>query len=110
MVCLVESFFKWYFHGLQNETTDNEKKLTTVEFAETVKMSSYLAAFIVCDFKKQNESVPMGDRTLPISIYARQQQLSNTDEALKVSVHSVQFYAKYFGIEYPMPKVGESLF
>ncbi|XP_052129987.1 glutamyl aminopeptidase [Frankliniella occidentalis] len=89
---------------VKSETTDNATKLTTVEFAETVKMSSYLAAFIVCDFERQKENVTMNSGK-PVNIYARQEQIANTAEALAVAKNVVDFYASYFDIPYPMPKV-----
>ncbi|KAK3929260.1 Glutamyl aminopeptidase [Frankliniella fusca] len=79
-------------------------ELTTVEFTETVKMSSYLAAFIVCDFERQKENTTMASGK-PVNIYARKEQIANTAEALKVAQNVVDFYASYFGIPYPMPKV-----
>lgn len=87
---------------VKSSSNDLEKNLTTVEFTETVKMSSYLAAFIVCDFEKQNNVIKSGK---PVTIYARKEQIGSTSEALNVAVQVVDYYADYFGIEYPMPKV-----
>lgn len=83
--------------------TDSSTNLTTVEFTETVKMSSYLAAFIVCDFVKDQENFTVGGK--PVNIYAREQQIANTNEALNVAHSAVNYYAEYFNISYPMPKV-----
>ncbi|XP_034256819.1 glutamyl aminopeptidase-like isoform X2 [Thrips palmi] len=86
------------------QVTDTATNLTTVEFTETVKMSSYLAAFIVCDFEKDQENKTMSSGK-PVNIYARHEQIDNTKEALNVAYYAVNFYADYFKIPYPMPKV-----
>lgn len=92
-------------HILQSEKTDPDTNLTTVEFTETVKMSSYLAVFIVCDFEKQARSVNMTSGQ-PVNVYARKEQINNVEEALKVAENVVNFYAGYFNVPYPMPKIG----
>ncbi|KAJ1522082.1 hypothetical protein ONE63_002393 [Megalurothrips usitatus] len=83
-------------------TTDPGTNLTTVEFAETVKMSSYLAAFIVCDFVK---SETVSERGVPVNVIARKEQIDNTKEAQYVAKNVVDFYTEYFNISYPMPKI-----
>lgn len=68
-------------------------------------MSSYLAAFIVCDFEKDQKNITMSSGK-PVNIYARHEQIANTEEALNVAHKAVNYYADYFKIPYPMPKVG----
>lgn len=78
--------------------------LTTVHFANTVPMSTYLACFIVCDF--QSLKPVKADQGFPLTVYARRGQSENMNYAQFVGLKSINFYVKYFGIQYPLPKLG----
>uniref|UniRef100_A0A8C6UNF4 Aminopeptidase n=1 Tax=Neogobius melanostomus TaxID=47308 RepID=A0A8C6UNF4_9GOBI len=78
----------------------NMPKVKTVElpgglledhFDTTVKMSTYLVAYIVSDF-------------LSISIYAVPEKIDQTAYALDAAVKLLDFYDDYFDIPYPLPK------
>lgn len=69
-------------------------------------MSTYLACFIVCDFK-QLPSVQSSKQHFPVSVYARQGQEQNMQFALDLAVKTIDYYIDYFGIEYPLPKLGK---
>uniref|UniRef100_A0A667XZX8 Aminopeptidase n=1 Tax=Myripristis murdjan TaxID=586833 RepID=A0A667XZX8_9TELE len=60
-------------------------------FDTTVKMSTYLVAFIVSDF-------------LSISVYAVPEKIDQTAFALDAAVKLLDFYDDYFDIPYPLPK------
>uniref|UniRef100_A0A665WXW5 Aminopeptidase n=1 Tax=Echeneis naucrates TaxID=173247 RepID=A0A665WXW5_ECHNA len=62
-------------------------------FAASVKMSTYLVAFVICDFK-----------SVTVSIYAAAEKWSQTNYALEVAVKMLDFYEEYFNIRYPLPK------
>uniref|UniRef100_A0AAZ3R4K0 Aminopeptidase n=1 Tax=Oncorhynchus tshawytscha TaxID=74940 RepID=A0AAZ3R4K0_ONCTS len=65
-------------------------------FAVSVRMSSYLVAFIVCDFKSVSATT--------VSVYAAPEKWQHTHYALKAAVKLLEFYEKYFNIKYPLPK------
>uniref|UniRef100_A0A4W3JF21 Endoplasmic reticulum aminopeptidase 2 n=1 Tax=Callorhinchus milii TaxID=7868 RepID=A0A4W3JF21_CALMI len=62
-------------------------------FAVSVRMSTYLVAFIVCDFK-----------SVSVSIYAVPDKWSQTHYALEAAVKLLEFYEHYFNIYFPLPK------
>jgi glutamyl aminopeptidase len=90
---------------LQNETSDSpEAGLTTVEFRESVPMVTYLSCFIVSDFERLGPiTVSQG---FPFSVYSTPAQLNKARYALEVGVKIIEFYIQYFGIPYPLPKLG----
>uniref|UniRef100_A0A8C9VGY1 Aminopeptidase n=1 Tax=Scleropages formosus TaxID=113540 RepID=A0A8C9VGY1_SCLFO len=80
----------------------NMPKLESVElpgglledrFDVSVKMSTYLVAFIVSDFLNRY-----------ISVYAAPEKIDQTEFALKAAVKLLDFYDDYFGIPYSLPK------
>ncbi|HEY5331206.1 MAG TPA: M1 family metallopeptidase [Acidobacteriaceae bacterium] len=73
----------------------------TVSFATTPKMSTYLVAFLVGDFKCSKGS---SDGT-PIRVCATPDKVKLTKFALKEAEHTLHYYNDYFGIRYPMPKL-----
>uniref|UniRef100_A0A671X2S8 Aminopeptidase n=1 Tax=Sparus aurata TaxID=8175 RepID=A0A671X2S8_SPAAU len=86
----------------------NMPKLKTVElpgglledhFDTTVKMSTYLLAYIVSDFVSVSRTTQHG-----ISIYAVPEKIDQTAYALDAAVKLLDFYDDYFDIPYPLPK------
>ena len=73
----------------------------TVSFATTPKMSTYLVAFLVGDFKCSKGS---SDGT-PIRVCATPDKANLTKFALKEAENTLHYYNDYFGIKYPMPKL-----
>lgn len=70
-------------------------------FKKTVKMSTYLAAFAVGDFKyKQTKT----DKGIQIRIYSREEALDQVDYALLVSNETMMYFEEFFGVKYPLPK------
>ena len=67
-------------------------------------MSTYLAVFVVCDFTYLEEK-KIGNTS--VRVYARESQKNNTRVALDLTVEATQYYSDYFGIPYPLPKLGE---
>jgi glutamyl aminopeptidase len=93
---------------MQNEMDDSpEAGLTTVEFRESVPMVTYLSCFIVGDFERLSPvTVSQG---FPLSVYSTPAQLNKTKYAIQVAVNIIEYYIQYFGIPYPLPKLGEYL-
>ncbi|XP_061220044.1 leucyl-cystinyl aminopeptidase isoform X3 [Neopsephotus bourkii] len=71
------------------------------EFFVSLKMSTYLVAFVVADLKnisrETNESL--------VSVYAIPQHINQVEYALNTSVKLLEFYQKYFLINYPLEKL-----
>lgn len=70
-------------------------------FDVSVKMSTYLVAFVVCDFKYVTAATSSG---VQVSIYAAPEKIDQTHYALEVAVKMLDFYDEYFNIKYPLPK------
>ncbi|XP_073323015.1 endoplasmic reticulum aminopeptidase 1b [Pagrus major] len=88
----------------------NMPKLKTVElpgglledhFDTTVRMSTYLVAYIVSDFLSVSRTTQHG---VKISIYAVAEKIDQTAYALDAAVKLLDFYDDYFDIPYPLPK------
>uniref|UniRef100_A0A8C1WML1 Aminopeptidase n=2 Tax=Cyprinus carpio TaxID=7962 RepID=A0A8C1WML1_CYPCA len=72
------------------------------QFEVSVKMSSYLLAFIVCDFRSVSGMTATG---INISIYAVPEKWHQTHYALEAALRLLEFYEQYFNILYPLPKM-----
>lgn len=70
-------------------------------------MSTYLACFIVCDFVKKSENISVGSSEFLFSVYATKEQIDKVDFSLEVGVAVTKYYIQYFGIDYPLPKLGK---
>ncbi|TMS03121.1 Endoplasmic reticulum aminopeptidase 2 [Larimichthys crocea] len=70
-------------------------------FDTSVKMSTYLVAFVICDFKSVTATTSSG---VQVSIYAAPEKWQQTHYALEVAVKMLDFYEEYFNIRYPLPK------
>ncbi|KAI5749139.1 hypothetical protein M8J76_004903 [Diaphorina citri] len=107
LVKLVRPKHKYIALSNMNEvkSTDDQPGVnqTTVEFATTVPMSTYLVCFIVCDF----DHLPSQDakQGFPIKVYAREGQLEHMEFAQKTAIAAINFYVEYFNISYPLPKL-----
>jgi aminopeptidase N len=73
----------------------------TLRFATTPKMSSYLVAFLVGDFKC-TEGKSDG---VPIRVCSTPDKVELTKFALESAKYVLHYYDTYFGIKYPMPKL-----
>jgi len=83
-----------------SDTPDSPGK-HTLAFAPTPKMSTYLVAFLVGDFKCTSGSAD----GVPIRACATPDKLALTRSALEAAEYILPFYDRYFGIKYPMPKL-----
>uniref|UniRef100_A0A8D1EUJ6 Aminopeptidase n=1 Tax=Sus scrofa TaxID=9823 RepID=A0A8D1EUJ6_PIG len=84
------------------KTIEHEGDLLEDHFETTVKMSTYLVAYIVCDFASVSGTASSG---VKVSIYASPDKWSQTHYALEASLKLLDFYENYFNIHYPLPKL-----
>lgn len=66
-------------------------------FEESVKMSTYLVAFVVSDFKSRQSGT--------FGAWARENSLNSADYALKIGPQILDFLEGFFKIKYPLPKI-----
>ncbi|KAL6114743.1 erap1 [Pungitius sinensis] len=91
-------------------TISNMPKIKTVllpgglledHFDTSVKMSTYLVAYVVSDFLSVSKTTRHG---VKISVYAVPEKIDQTAFALDAAVRLLDFYDDYFDIPYPLPK------
>uniref|UniRef100_A0A8C9SY86 Aminopeptidase n=1 Tax=Scleropages formosus TaxID=113540 RepID=A0A8C9SY86_SCLFO len=73
-------------------------------FDTSVKMSTYLVAFLVSDFVSISKTSLHG---VKISVYTEPEKISQAEFALDAAVKLLDFYEDYFDIPYPLPKQAE---
>ncbi|KAM9167640.1 endoplasmic reticulum aminopeptidase 1 [Mergus octosetaceus] len=83
------------------KTVNINSWLVEDHFDTSVKMSTYLVAFIVSDFKSISKISSHG---VNISVYTVPEKIHQADYALDVAVKLLDFYEDYFSISYPLPK------
>ncbi|KAG8233571.1 hypothetical protein J437_LFUL012935 [Ladona fulva] len=71
------------------------------DFEESVRMSTYLVAWVVCDYK--SISAPTG-RGISVSVYAPQHHLHRANFALSLAANLTAYFEEFFGLPYPLPK------
>jgi aminopeptidase N len=86
---------------VQSDTPGPAADQHTVTFYPTAKMSTYLVAFLVGDFKcisGQSDGVP-------IRVCATPEQVHLANFALSTAEFALHYYDNYFGIPYPLKKL-----
>ncbi len=71
------------------------------EFEESVEMSTYLVAFVVCDFDIVSK---VSQNNVNISVIAAKDKIGQADFALQSSTKLMDFYDEFFGVAYPLEK------
>ena len=66
-------------------------------------MSTYLLAFVVCDFESRPGLIVQGSPT-KFGIWTRKSKLDETVWAARVGPKVLHFYEDFFGIDFPLPK------
>ncbi|CAG9759897.1 unnamed protein product [Ceutorhynchus assimilis] len=72
------------------------------DFQETVPMSTYLVAFIVCDYTNLRNQT---DRGVSVSVYTPPPFKAKARFALDIASRSLDYFEDFFGIPYPLPKL-----
>ncbi|XP_056314489.1 leucyl-cystinyl aminopeptidase isoform X2 [Danio aesculapii] len=84
------------------KTTDlNENGLQEDEFESSVKMSTYLVAFIVAEFSSHSKNVSK----TTVSVYAVPDKKDQVHYALETACKLLVFYNRFFEIDYPLSKL-----
>ncbi len=86
---------------IASDTTD-ARGVRTVRFADTMKMSTYLVAFIVGPLEA---SEPVDADGVPVRVIHPLGQGRLTKHALEVAQFSLRFFAGYYAIPYPGRKL-----
>lgn len=81
---------------------DNKDGTITTHFEPSVPMSTYLVAFIVCEFEFTNNST---NNNVNVSVYSRPSLVSDTVYGLDIAVTVLEYYQEYFQINYPLEKL-----
>ena len=96
------------------QTVDVDKPspgYTTVTFADSVPMSTYLACFIVSDFTHVTKNAKrLNGESLPVNVYTTKMHNKKGAFALDVAVKTIEHYIKIFDIDYPLPKLGKHFY
>jgi len=77
------------------------------DFEESVEMSTYLVAFVVCDYEYVHAQTSQG---VAVRVYAPPELLSQTSFALNTATKVMDHYTEFFGVPYPLPKQGNLMF
>ena len=90
---------------LESKTTSTDASLPVISrFARTpVPMSTYLVAVVVGPFF--NANCRNTAQQLPVCIHSPYYLISQTDFALDTAVRSVEWLQRFFGVDYPLPKL-----
>lgn len=69
-------------------------------------MSTYLVAFVICDYSHISEQTEKG---VSISVYTPPPFVSQANFALETAIHIMDYFEDFFGVPYPLPKQGKFL-
>ncbi len=85
---------------LSEKSIGNGKK--EVDFKETIKMSTYIVAFVIGDFEATEAR--MAGKT-PVRVWSVKGKKHLTDFAMSSGVHALNFFEKYYGVPYAGDKL-----
>ncbi|PSN33537.1 hypothetical protein C0J52_22449 [Blattella germanica] len=71
------------------------------DFQESVEMSTYLVAFVVCDYKRITR---VTHKKVSVSVYAPEDMIPQASFALSTASDAMDYYEEFFGVPYPLPK------
>jgi puromycin-sensitive aminopeptidase len=92
--------------AISNTAIESEKALGNgkkeVTFRQTIKMSTYLLAFVVGEFKS---TAPVDAGGAPLRVWFVPGKEALTRYATEIGAFSLKFFANYYGIKYPGDKL-----
>lgn len=80
----------------------HDSSLKITDFQISVKMSTYLVCFIVCDFKYLSRRTK---HNVEVRTFATPDRINQTKYALDIAVHTMELYQDLFNVPYPLPKL-----
>jgi puromycin-sensitive aminopeptidase len=98
----VPSHLKAYSNSPELSSTDLGNGQRSVSFAPTMKMSTYLVAFVIGPFE---ETAPIDVNGTPLRIIFPPGKSNLTKLALECGAFSLDFFSTYFDIAYPGDKL-----
>jgi puromycin-sensitive aminopeptidase len=98
----VPSHLAAYSNGPVVEETDHGDGTRTVRFARTMKMSTYLVAFVVGPFE---QTAPVDVLGTPLRVVCPEGKVHLADFALEAGRYALEFFTDYFAIAYPGDKL-----
>nr|CAH8833067.1 unnamed protein product [Trichobilharzia regenti] len=94
------------FYTLSNMPVNNTVALHADwrqdQFQPSVKMSSYLLAFVICQFHGLRVVDSKGRN---FTVWARPEKIESARYALDIGRRILTFFEDYFGVPYPLPKM-----
>lgn len=85
--------------------------MTRTDFEPTVKMSTYLVALIISDFKCLNQTVlNTGEYGhVDVRVCGTSNAVDNhlLDYSLQSATKLIKYYEDFYGVKYPLPKCGD---
>lgn len=87
--------------------TPSSPDLKTIKYATTPRMSTYLLAFIVGPFEyiEAYTSGEYNGRPIRTRVYTLPGYSNQGHHALNVATETLEYFAKVFGLNYPLPKL-----
>ena len=70
-------------------------------FQESVKMSTYLVAFVVSDYTSLNATTKRG---IKVKVWAPKDQIDQAKFAIHATPLILDYYEKFFKVNFPLPK------
>jgi len=82
----------------------------TFTFKKTPLMSTYIVAFVIgkmesLEYRSEDEVKRSKKSRIPIRVYASKDEVQWGQFALEVATRCLDFFEKYFEIDYPLPKL-----
>ncbi|XP_076309927.1 glutamyl aminopeptidase-like isoform X2 [Tachypleus tridentatus] len=97
-----EKHYDTYFNTYLNTSLPYGNNLTLSVFNPSVRMSTYLVAFLVCDFDTVQRKTKSG---VDIRVIVPQDQLSRSAHALECGIKVLEYFEDFLNISYPLPKL-----
>jgi puromycin-sensitive aminopeptidase len=89
-------------NDISTRTLDDGRK--EVKFATTPIVSTYLIAFVVGELD-MIETKTKDERKTLVRVFAPKGQANQGEFALGLAARTLEFFADYFAIAYPLPKM-----